>query len=302
MMTTLVGLLWIGAGGADAGFATAYGNIIGETPAGTGSVVNFQLGPQQVQGDTFASVNLSTGAPYFSFASAVAQSDPHKLVQALAGANAGDVPIVGASAEAIWGADTLTISNPSGGQLPGSVILHFTVEGAIPSTPGQNGWELNLGARQAITPTPVTSFDPGSETGRIESGGNKVSYFGSFDSVSIQGGTFEVSYHASLTLGPTSSNSVSAYWWDAMFVGYEAVSNTGGQGIAFDPLTVDFASLTLPDGNTPESEGFAVSFASGLASPDVVNSAPEPASLTLLGIGGTCWLCYGRRQRKRAVA
>jgi len=64
-----------------------------------------------------------------------------------------------------------------------------------------------------------------------------------------------------------------------------------------------FLSITLPDvGNvTPESLGVSITFASGIASPNLqpsATAAPEPASLTLLGLGAAGLLGYGWRRRK----
>ena len=66
--------------------------------------------------------------------------------------------------------------------------------------------------------------------------------------------------------------------------------------------TALFGLVTLPDGRTPEEAGYTLTFDSGLTSPNLLATAvPEPASLTLLGIGGTC-LSIFRWRRRRATA
>jgi hypothetical protein len=82
------------------------------------------------------------------------------------------------------------------------------------------------------------------------------------------------------------------------FVAYEGVRSDAYNGTASaqfnDPLTADFVTNT--DG-TPLS-GFTPSFDSGLSL--AAAAAPEPSSLTLLGIGVVGLLGYGWRRRNRA--
>jgi hypothetical protein len=63
--------------------------------------------------------------------------------------------------------------------------------------------------------------------------------------------------------------------------------------------TISLVSVTLPDGNTPESEGYTLSFASGLGSPNAPpSSVPEPVSLVLLATGLPAGLMVWRRLRR----
>ena len=77
-----------------------------------------------------------------------------------------------------------------------------------------------------------------------------------------------------------------------------------GSGIAKASDPTGFASITLPDvGNvTPESLGVSLTFDSGIVSPNLQATAtPEPATLTMLGIGAACMAGYGWRRRKQTV-
>jgi hypothetical protein len=76
---------------------------------------------------------------------------------------------------------------------------------------------------------------------------------------------------------------------------------SGGFAKADGQDTVSLVSVALPDGHTPESEGFTLSFESGLGSPNLPPAAaPDPSSLTLLGIGVVGLLVRGWRRGKKA--
>jgi len=70
-------------------------------------------------------------------------------------------------------------------------------------------------------------------------------------------------------------------------------TSAGYRRSPFDPPTSPIRPL--PDGDT-----FQGTYS--VQGTPLATAAPEPASLTLLGIGGLCSLGYGWRRRKRAVA
>jgi hypothetical protein len=66
--------------------------------------------------------------------------------------------------------------------------------------------------------------------------------------------------------------------------------------------TVILSSVTLNDGNTPESEGYNLRFGSGLVSPNL-GAVPEPSSYVLLmsGLVGVS-MTFCRRSRRAKAA
>jgi hypothetical protein len=117
------------------------------------------------------------------------------------------------------------------------------------------------------------------------------------DHLALTTTSFNISYHADLSTGVarTGPNSTSIAWDDELFIGYTAPSVLSLlPGSAIDPLSI--TGITLPDGNTPESEGFISSFDSGLPSPN--QSVPEPSGMCLVASGALALLGYGRRWGK----
>jgi hypothetical protein len=80
--------------------------------------------------------------------------------------------------------------------------------------------------------------------------------------------------------------------------------DTYGAASADVSHSISLVSVTLPDGNTPESEGYTLSFESGLGSPNgnVPVAVPEPATLSLAGIGSLCLIGYAWRRHRRIDA
>jgi hypothetical protein len=70
----------------------------------------------------------------------------------------------------------------------------------------------------------------------------------------------------------------------------------------FDPLKVTLTSDGAGGQLVELNLGQGLSFSPGASVVLDVVSTPEPSSLTLLGIGGVCALCYGGRRRRRQSA
>jgi hypothetical protein len=83
-----------------------------------------------------------------------------------------------------------------------------------------------------------------------------------------------------------------------------ALANTdGGFANADGRDPVSLLAVTLPDGNTPESEGYKLTFATGIPSPNIpLITSPEPSGLTLLGIGIVGLLVSVWRRGKEAAS
>jgi hypothetical protein len=79
----------------------------------------------------------------------------------------------------------------------------------------------------------------------------------------------------------------------------EASGGLSGPFISGFATTVELVSVTLPDGNSPASEGYTLSFGSGLVAPGA--AVPEPSSLTLCGIAGLTGLGVAWKRWKRAA-
>jgi hypothetical protein len=175
----------------------------------------------------------------------------------------------------------------SGGTFPAYVDLHFHTEGFIDiSGLGAGAIEVHGGSFRSEYTFATLPFT------------DQISNAAEWDTLSFGGGSFGGTWHERVF-----SNGGE---WDigydtrAEIFGPTGASSTNLNGA--DPPTFSFTAVTLPDGRTPESEGFTVQFESGIASPNAV-AVPEPSSLTLFGVATATFAGYfGRRRRKRPVA
>ncbi len=78
--------------------------------------------------------------------------------------------------------------------------------------------------------------------------------------------------------------------------GLELISHTSfeGEGTSSAITTANLLSITMPDGSTPESNGFNIAFDSGAESPNM-SAVPLPASIWLFGSVIFCF--FGSRRR-----
>jgi hypothetical protein len=238
-------------------------------------------------GTTFASNSYSDQR---ATAFAEAQADPVKLVQAyVVGTSSLGSYSTAEDAQAIW-RDTVSINGPNP---PSFVNLHFHYSADIPpTTPVSNGQDsiYDFSANASSLIDGEAGVDIQIKNGAYNP---EESVIGSgIDSLSITPEHIDVSFHLAVPNGTTFNDSLTL----------EYLPPTKGEAFGIDPLTGQLTSITLPDGNTPESEGYVVTFDSGMASPNISPSAvPEPSTLTLLGIGVAGLAGYGWRRRRQSA-
>ncbi len=151
----------------------------------------------------------------------------------------------------------------------------------------------NLSFKAYLDGTYSNSGLGGFGVGGYASGGDSNGVFG----VNVSGkiGTISLGSEFQATLDSQLSGSyylgLEAYW--------QLYSGTHSADLDH---TLQITSITLPDGTTPEQDGYKIVFDSGRLSPNISpNAVPEPSTLTLFVVGLAGMLGYGWSRRKRAV-
>ena len=193
-------------------------------------------------------------------------------------------------ATASWTGDRLLLQSSGSNGLPDSVRVNFSLTFLAPGA-----GDIVSGIPRGTLATITASFnnrDGALSVGRLF----PTSASGTpFDSIEAKPyippgwegpwASREVAYKATFHLDlPLSASGIS----DPFSLGLkvDAATDFGMHGYAalsgLDGVTLSMTSLSLADGNTPESEGYSVAFASGLVSPDPV---PEPTTIAVLAAG-----------------
>jgi hypothetical protein len=218
----------------------------------------------------------------------------------------------GPRAGAFW-TDTLTISS-AGQPLPTSLLFRFhfsAVLGATLSAPtseipiptaeasatffvsdmfGNIYFSAGAGNHVSLNPLPG---DPFNEL-RHQSAGVR---FGTFTGFTFSPGSDAIS--GELTFPAQVSDGTLTYLWSLQAVTAARL----GFAHADASHTAELVAILLPDGTTPESQGFTLTFDSGMASPNLATAAvPEPGSLFIWSTSFLLGLAASARKMGRRAA
>ncbi|WP_145356858.1 PEP-CTERM sorting domain-containing protein [Alienimonas californiensis] len=202
------------------------------------------------------------------------------------------------SAIARW-YDTVTLLGPQNLVDP-RLRLTFTLHGEMLAVRGEGATGTLAGVK----------MDADSHFGRAEGyyreALNPESYGGDWamidgwDSWHWIGDEYTAVFSANLPLVPVEGGYL-INWYTSLYTDALVLNGVASSDASH---TAHFTSLTFADGSTPESLGYAVSFESGMASPNALPSeaaaAPEPGSVTLMSVSGL-GLAFGAWRRKRKL-
>lgn len=196
--------------------------------------------------------------------------------------------------------DSIRLERTSGnGSLPpDSLLVRYVLSGLLDAQAGDDGINSPgfYSAQATIQILSSCSQDVNSPAYCYQTGGQLGTFRSVFsDGSAIFDGSTALVHTALASLVQSSDPNIYMYDLSVTMI-TQAYGNFGSAESSFEH-TLDLAAVLFPDGTTPESQGYSLSFDSGIQSPNIPN---VPGPLPFLGVAAA--FGSSRKLRKRIKA